>query len=1245
MRNRFHDQPEFLSPYLKSSDGREQLIIEQNGTWCRIRTEARMKQLYLQQGPWEGDLELSPRQSHGRISLGLEVRATSLFPALLLYSLAIFTFFAFSPLLSRAEENGTVWRLGTFDYSSSEFAGSNASVNSEHDVVFHVGQNPQTEWPAFQGVGDRPRTIQFTLDQLAQSYRIRVAVLFERPSVPALEVTVNGHAGQFYFHPKLDYHGGDLQGSSRVGYSWASSEFDVPASFLRIGSNSVTLQAIATSTEKIPEAGLSYDAIEMKTADHADTALVDVEPTIFYHQQLKGLTEDVHLFVRSGPRTSSGDITMELGGHSFQKQLKGNHEFGEERLEFSVPEFVGTTEVKTTLSINGKTTVIRQNVSASRKWTLYIVSHVHLDLSYTDFMPKVATVQSRMLDEAMDLQRYYPAYRYSTDGHWVLDQFLNTRTPAEQERLISALKERRIYSPASVASILTGFPTAEVLIRSLYDAADFSQRNGTPFDYTTITDVPSYSWSYASILGAAGIKYFTAGSDNIRGPVLLHGRLNERSPFWWEGPDGNKVLCWYAFVYRQVQMLFGLPPTIAAGQETLPIFLQAYDEPEYLAHAAIIYGTYGENRDLDASQAALAQRWNARFAYPRLEYAGVKDAMTQIEKQFGDANIPTFRGDGGPFWEDGIGGNPVDAAVERSTERRATSAEKIATISSILNPRVSANKAELGEMWKNILLFDEHTGVPLINQPDHDSQITSAWWETKHSFAETARLRAQSLLQNSMATVADSISPPSGSLVVFNMLNWKRDGEVTCDLPTGYGLIDAATNQPVTLRVLEPGSGFDRVEFTAHDVPGLGYKTYFQRHVARKAIAAAESTTLLENQFYRVEIDRNTAAIRSFFDKDLKRELVDTESPYRFGQYLYVTGGDDTPTTTVQYTASTPPPHYLVTGASGGRALSVEQTEDGQSAHLESFAPDQKIQTEIRLFDDRKQVEFLIEVNKQEVFHKESAYVAFPFAINTPQFQYEIQNGVVNPDKDMLPGAGQEWFSVQHWISVQQPGVSGTVMPLDTPLATLGDISRRLWLQQFGNRKATIFSYVYNNYHQPAVPLIDWHSPPKFDTLRVRLIVTSAPTTDPVELSRRGWEEATPLEANWVERRDKSWARPPQLNVKLGSFLTVEDPALLVQAWKPAENGKGTILRLLDLGGKERRVTVRTPLLNLTKVIQTDAVERNHSEVALSDAHSLRINVYPHEIITLRLIGSSVLSPPIIPPDRTSQGDQPYSEF
>jgi alpha-mannosidase len=287
------------------------------------------------------------------------------------------------------------------------------------------------------------------------------------------------------------------------------------------------------------------------------------------------------------------------------------------------------------------------------------------------------------------------------------------------------------------------------------------------------------------------------------------------------------------------------------------------------------------------------------------------------------------------------------------------------------------------------------------------------------------------------------------------------------------------------------------------------------------------------------------------------------------------------------------------------------------------------IKTEIRLFDNEKKIELVEDVDKKEVYSKEAVYFAFPFAMSQPQFQYEIQNGVVDPAKDMYAGAGHEWFTAQHWVSAEQDGVSASVFPLDAPMITLGDINRGAWPEEFGKRPGTVFSYVMNNYWDTN------YRAGQGGHFSFHYLITSAPSTSENDLNRRGWEEITPLETDLITSQDKVVAQDDSaqpsgmpvdtnsahsLDGKQGSFLDVNDPNVLLETWKPAEDGDGTILRFLDLGGSERTVTVRTPTLHLDRVTQTDAVERGAMAVPLARGDQFRFAIHPHEIVTLRIV-------------------------
>jgi hypothetical protein len=352
--------------------------------------------------------------------------------------------------------------------------------------------------------------------------------------------------------------------------------------------------------------------------------------------------------------------------------------------------------------------------------------------------------------------------------------------------------------------------------------------------------------------------------------------------------------------------------------------------------------------------------------------------------------------------------------------------------------------------------------------------------------------------------------------------------------------------------------------------------------------------------------------VRSIYDKELMRELVDQHSEYRFGQYLYVT--DSNPANNQHSTWYRGKLDLQVHPASGGKVVSVVKTPYGWEAKLQSAARNTPvIATTIRLFEHEKKIEFDENVDKNLVIEKEAVYFAFPFAISHPRFQYELQTTSMNPAKDMYPGAGHEWFSVQHWVSVQSNEVSASVLPLDVPLITLGDIDRGQWLESMGERRGSIFSFVMNNYWE------DNYVGGQGGHFHFRYVVTSAPSTSEGQLSRMGWEEATPLELDEIARQDKAHNQPRSLNGVQESFIEIDDANILLDTLKPAEDQKGTVLRFLDLGGSTRPVSVRLPYFRFTSAWQTDAVERNKSQLPSKDGHEFTVTVHPHEIVTVRI--------------------------
>ena len=74
-----------------------------------------------------------------------------------------------------------------------------------------------------------------------------------------------------------------------------------------------------------------------------------------------------------------------------------------------------------------------------------------------------------------------------------------------------------------------------------------------------------------------------------------------------------------------------------------------------------------------------------------------------------------------------------------------------------------------------------------------------------------------------------------------------------------------------------------------------------------------------------------------------------------------------------------------------------------------------------------------------------------------------------------------------------------------------------------------------------------------------------------------------------------------------------------------AEDGEGTILRFLEVAGKESSVEVQTPLLEVKSAWMSDALERKQGPLPVS-SHGFRFSVKPFQIVTVRLEGREILS-------------------
>ena len=1140
-----------------------------------------------------------------------------------------------------------VWRIGTTDNSTLEF---NPTWDfATHDgPEFVIGKSAAAkDWSAFhplsengfQGTHRHIFGISFELpDQPVGIFYLNIDLLFKSVGIPQYVVDINGNKGRFFLSPRLSDEIGDPETAWNILFSNQHLRIPFPASFFHKGTNRFTLTCKGANRQPIlgeadsiqTPAGLYYDALELTNDIQGKLESVtelEVSPTMFYLHGETGLREvtELKLFTMQDHREARAGLT--IGKNSYSCSLNSEYSFGDSACSVQVPEFNNSTHAQ--LVVRSGRSVWRKDfdLTPARKWRLFLAPQMHLDMGYTDYRPNSYEVHARNIDEIVSNLENRPDSKFNPDGAFILEDYWQNRSEDRRKRALALMRDGRLTLPAQLFTINTGLASAEELFRLFYTSADFSRLNGVPITYANQTDVPAHVWALPSYLQAIGIRYLAISSNPFRGPIILNGHLNAKSPFWWEGPDGARVLTWFSRQYTQFEQLFTSGNSVAAGIDALPIFLQTYSGSDYIPDTVLIYGTQSDNRPFIPSELDFPKVWNQRFAFPSLTTGTLGEYFAYVDKKFG-RSVPTLRGDGGAWWEEMGASDAKYTALARRTKERAIAAEEIASVASAVDAGITFPLALDGQIWRNLLLYTEHTwgAASTWKRPDSDEATTLR--KNKEGFTESSARDVDYMARRGFSQLGAKLDLRGPSVVVFNSLSWPRSGDVEIEIPRARGLIEPETGKSVQLKLIrrDPEEDYDRIRFRADAVPAVGYRCY----TMGAGTSAADDENLavsnrIESRYYRVEVDPQRGGIVSIYDKTLAKELVDKNNRYVFDQYLYVGYShhgsslieqrERWNSPLLQYSSALRPPKLDVSASGKGQVVSVRKTPWGVNLTMTTSAVHTpEIVTEIGLSDYEKRIQISNHLRKEAVRSPEGVYFAFPFAADPAKVRYESQNAWIDPESDQLPGANKEWFAAQHWVSVSSPQVSIGLVLHESPLFTIGEINRGLWSKTLSARKNTIFSYVMNNYDG------DDERPFQGGEFTFRYGITSSNAFQPEILSRFAREENNPLESDQVTEADKlAWPNEP-LHVPSGGFVEIDSPKIMLMAWKGAQDGNGSILRFYNMGDTETETRVKFPHLRFRSAYRTSATESDQGQIAASE-EDLSLSLKPHEIRTIRLIG------------------------
>ncbi len=876
---------------------------------------------------------------------------------------------------------------------------------------------------------------------------------------------------------------------------------------------------------------------------------------------------------------------------------------GAQMLEILAPAHEVEREVNVTVEVAGSN-LISENVTLKpvRKVLVYVLPHSHNDIGYTDRQTDVEKKQLRNVQLGIDLARKtanYPEgaqFVWNMEGCWAGDLWMHRMPESDKAEFINAVQKGWLALNGMYANELTGLCRPEELLQLFRYASRLGEQCGVKIDSAMLSDVPGFTWGVATAMSQAGIRYFSAAPNFFDRIGTLMQEWQDK-PFWWISPSGReKVLVWVPWTGYAMSHVFKriTPEWVGEYQDRLDELNFRYDI-SYMR-----WSGHGDNAEPDPEISEDIKSWNAKYAWPKFLISSVSKAFAALAERYGK-EVPEFKGDLTPYWEDGAGSSALETAINRQNAERLVQADALFAMSTARTYPV----VPFSDAWRNVLLFSEHTWGAWNSVSDSENQFVKDQWEIKRSFAIEAARQSQELLDRSIRQAAGGPAQTSPTVDVYNTTSWERT-ELIVMSKSLSGAGDRVTDEdghPVLSQRLSTGD----LAIWARGVPPFCAVRYkISAGIAHKPDSPVKiEGTALDNGTIRAHVDAKTGGISELYCRGIDNNLADTTGGEQINQYLFLLGSN------------------LADLQSNG-PVKITFEENGPlvaALHIESEAPGcNKLVRKVRLFADY--VELINIVDKKRApmnpnpvkggpgedwaqhGGKESVQFAFPFNVKRGQIRLDIPLAVMRPETDQLPGACKNWMPVGRWIDVANENHGVTWVTLDAPLVEIGEVSARL----LGSQRNLD---VWRKHIEPTQKFYSWVVNNHWGT-NYRAYQDGIVAFRYALRPHLGYDLAAAARFATGLNQPLIAAPASGPNTTRVPLLRVEPEEVLVTALKPSDDGKAWIVRLFGASGQDRRA----------KLVWSSPEPKNIWVSDLSEKPGIRseglVTVHGWELVTIR---------------------------
>lgn len=910
--------------------------------------------------------------------------------------------------------------------------------------------------------------------------------------------------------------------------------------------------------------------------------------------------------------------------------------------------------------------------------TVYITPFSHYDLGFVEPPDSVRERAARHIDEVIRVAEENPDFKWTIESVWQVNEWLNRQRKPESvlprdkvkiERLMKLIRSGRVAISMAWGSMHTDFMGAEELNRLVYDFTKLKSSYNITSELAMMNDVPGHPTSLPSVMEGSGVKYMVTGANTFIGnaTALAPGNV----PFYWEGPDGSKVLLWIsqgnrgAYVEAVTEYYldpFSLDPYTARRPfemfnpdmigKTTPLqemeigmtnLIDRYNQAGYKYDAvmAMYSHDFVEPTDVLNLRKAIAL-WKQHHPEIELKIATPPEFFKYIEAKYG-TQIPTFRGEWSGLWSEAKTQSPLISASARYNHDHAPAAETLWSAIAMTR-QIPAPVGNISSIFDLMFTYDEHSGAGNNGWPQLNSRRPLEDQNRQYvEFISRAKKETEMLLRDGVKVIAqptrfdpprDKVGPDERFLVVYNDLSWTRSDVIRIKSPRENDHIASVREVPdgAALRV---DLGRDGVyTFIAKDVPAFGYKT-FRIDLANGATDISilpRSGRSIENEAFFVEVDTD-GTIDSIRDLKANREMVNAKGELPFNELLRVEGTD---ASIVSY-----PVKATITTRVGAQMAEIE-IERQRSAFP---------RTVITIYRDLNRVDLHNELDPAKFPFvggngnwSDSYYFAFPFNVS-PNGLKILRGGQKWFDRlpdDYMEGARRDSVTTQHSIGltdgkqtaivahrqafhwVYSSFVSTKVRPIDAPKEFPA-----MFTGKFPLPEATLYSRAVRNSdqadtHDLSIVNLDTVEPGLIGNMIFDYAVAGQDMFDPVAAWRLGTGFNMPLRAEFVDMipavPKASYFSIDQPNVQIVTVKPFADSIIKGEVSSAPLNPQATkvfVIRLQEFAGRGGNVQIKLPAKIKTASIVSGTEDREISKVSL--VSPLTVVIKPYQTLTVKV--------------------------